>query len=178
MSWAAWPRSSSWANSQVEVSTDIWNGSWSTTQSEITGPECYGWLINRMPASNTYKRSASLALLCAGTGRASSVIVLSSVLAVIGAYCFCPTVFAQTSDFRTAEEPSKTWTATTDLKSGDTTSQHIPVRIIESHSENGNRTLDKRSVEIRETDGHFDPYQDVERETLTVDASTVRTTMR
>jgi hypothetical protein len=52
------------------------------------------------------------------------------------------------------------------------------VRIIESHSENGNRTLDKRSVEIRGTDGHFEPYQDIEKETLTVDASTVRTTMR
>jgi len=52
------------------------------------------------------------------------------------------------------------------------------VRIIESHSENGNRTLDKRSVEIRGTDGHFEPYQDIERETLTVDAFTVKTTMR
>jgi hypothetical protein len=106
------------------------------------------------------------------------VIVFSCVLVVIGAHCFCPNVFAQTSDLQTGKEPSKTWTATTDLKSGDTTSQHIPVRIIESHSENGNRTLDKRSVEIRQTDGHFVPYQDVERETLTVDASTVKTTMR
>jgi hypothetical protein len=52
------------------------------------------------------------------------------------------------------------------------------VRIIESHSQNGNRRLDERSVEIRGTDGHLEPYQDVERETLTVDASTVRTTMR
>ena len=137
-----------------------------------------GWLIDRMPASNTYTRSASLALPCAGAGRASSVIVFSCVLVVIGAHCFCPNVFAQTSDLQTGKEPSKTWTATTDLKSGDTTSQHIPVRIIESHSENGNRTLDKRSVEIRQTDGHFVPYQDVERETLTVDASTVKTTMR
>jgi len=56
--------------------------------------------------------------------------------------------------------------------------ERIPVRIIESHSQNGSRTLDKRSVEIRGTDGHFEPYQDVERETLTVDASTVRTTSR
>ncbi|MGB7865260.1 MAG: hypothetical protein WCF74_17855, partial [Candidatus Sulfotelmatobacter sp.] len=70
------------------------------------------------------------------------------------------------------------WTATTDLKSDDLLPERIPVRIIESHSQNGNRTLDKRSVEIRGTDGHFEPYQDIERETLTVDASTVRTTMR
>jgi hypothetical protein len=131
-----------------------------------------------MPTSNTYARSASLALPCADGGRGSSVVVVSSVLVVIGAYCFCPSIFAQTSDSQTAQEPSKSWTTTTDLKSGDVTSQHIPVRIIESHSEKGNGALDKRSVEIRQTDGHFEPYQDVERETLTVDASTVRTTMR
>src|SRR5271167_1244150 len=131
-----------------------------------------------MPTSNTYVRSASVALLSADGCRASSVVVFACVLVVIGAYCFCPSVFAQTSDSRTAEEPTKSWTATTDLKSDDLTPQRIPVRIIESHSQNGNRTLDKRSVEIRGTDGHFEPYQDVERETLTVDASTVRTTMR
>jgi hypothetical protein len=131
-----------------------------------------------MPASNAYVRSASVALPSADGCRASSVVALGCVLVVIGAYCFCPSVFAQTSDSRTVEEPTKSWTATTDLKSDDLTPQRIPVRIIESHSQNGNRTLDKRSVEIRGTDGHFGPYQDVEKETLTVDASTVRTTMR
>jgi hypothetical protein len=131
-----------------------------------------------MPASNTYLRCALVALPSAGRCRASSVVVFACVLVVIGAYCFCPKVFAQTSDSRTAEEPIKSWTATTDLKSDDLIPQRIPVRIIESHSENGNRTLDKRSVEIRGTDRHLEPYQDVERETLTVDASTVRTTMR
>jgi hypothetical protein len=64
------------------------------------------------------------------------------------------------------------------LKSDDLGPQRIPVRIIESHSQNGNRTMDMRSVEIRGTDGHLEPYQDIESETLTVDASTVRTTMR
>jgi hypothetical protein len=131
-----------------------------------------------MPVSNTYVGSASVALPSAGRCRISRVVAFGCVLIVIGASYFCPGVFAQTSDSRTAEEPTKAWTATTDLKKDDGTPQHIPVRIIESHSENGNRTLDKRSVEIRRTDGHFEPYQDVERETLTVDASTVRTTMR
>ncbi len=65
-----------------------------------------------------------------------------------------------------------------DLKSDNLLPERIPVRIIESHSQNGNLTLDRRSVEIRGTDGHFDPYQDIERETQTVDASTVKTTMR
>ena len=131
-----------------------------------------------MPASNTYARCASVALPSAGRCRASSVVVFGCVLVAICAYCFCPKVFAQTSDSRTAEEPANSWTSTTDLKSDDLIPQRIPVRIIESHSQNGNRTLDKRSVQIRGADGHFEPYQDVEKETLTVDASTVKTTMR
>ena len=109
---------------------------------------------------------------------ASSVLVFSCVLVVIGACYLCPSAFAQTSDSQTAEEPSKSWTATTDLKSDYLAPTRMPVRIIESHSENGNRTLDKRSVEIRRTDGHFEPYQDIERETVQVDGSTVRTTTR
>ena len=126
-----------------------------------------------------YVRSGSIALPSAVEGyRASRVVAFGCVLVFIGAYCFCPSAFAQTSDSRTAEEPTKSWTATTDLKSDDLGPQRIPVRIIESHSQNGNRTLDKRSVEIRGTDGHFEPYQDIERETLTVDPSTVKTTMR
>jgi hypothetical protein len=131
-----------------------------------------------MPTSNTYARSASVALPSGDGCRASGVVVFACVLVVIGAYCLCPSVFAQTSDSPTAEEPTKLWTATTDLKSDDLLPERIPVRIIESHSQNGKRTLDKRSVEIRGTDEHFEPYQDIERETLTVDASTVRTTMR
>src|SRR5208283_904697 len=131
-----------------------------------------------MPASNTYVRSASVALPSAGGCRASSVVAFGCVLLVIGAYCFCPSVFAQTSDSRTAEEPTKSWTATTDLKSDDLIPKRSPVRIVESHSQNGNRTLDKRSVEIRGTDGHFEPYQDIEKETLRVDTSTERITTR
>jgi hypothetical protein len=108
---------------------------------------------------------------------ASSVLVFSCVLVVMGACYLCPSAFAQTSDART-EELSRSWTATTDLKSDYLASERIPVRIIESHSENGNHTLDKRSVEIRRTDGHFESYQDIERETVQVDGSTVRTTTR
>jgi hypothetical protein len=130
-----------------------------------------------MPTSNTYARSASVAPPSGDGCRALSVVVFGCVLVVIGAYCLCPSAFAQISDSRTAEEPTKSWTATTDLKD-DLIPERIPVRTIESHSENGNRTLDKRSVEIRGTDGHFEPYQEIERETLTVDASTAKTTMR
>jgi len=87
-------------------------------------------------------------------------------------------LFAQTSDSPTTKDANQSWTATTDLKSDTLTPQRIPIRITESHSQNGNRSLDKRSVDIRGTDGRLGPYQDVERETVTVDASTVRTTTR
>jgi len=130
-----------------------------------------------MLASNPL-RSASVTRPSADFCRAASVIAFGCVFVVIGTYCFCSSVFAQTSDSPIAEKPTKSWTATTDLKSDDLIPERLPVRIIESHSQNGNRTLDKRSIEIRGTDGHFEPYQEIERETLTVDASTVKTTMR
>jgi hypothetical protein len=130
-----------------------------------------------MPASNTYARFAFARRSVDGC-RALGVVAFGCVLVVIGASGFCPSLFAQTSDLGTEGKPTNWWTAITDLKSADLIPERIDVRIIETHSENGNRTLDKRSVEIRGTDGHFEPYQDVERETLTVDASTVRTTMR
>ena len=130
-----------------------------------------------MLASNP-SRSASVTRPSADFCRAASVIAFGCVFVVIGTYCFCSSVFAQTSDSPIAEKPTKSWTATTDLKSDDLIPERLPVRIIESHSQNGNRTLDKRSIEIRGTDGHFEPYQEIERETLTVDASTVKTTMR
>jgi hypothetical protein len=50
-------------------------------------------------------------------------------------------------------------------------------RTVESHTKNGNRTVDKQSVEILRS-GSYEPYQDIERETTQVDASTSRTTVR
>ncbi|MGB8773248.1 MAG: hypothetical protein WCC78_03855 [Terriglobales bacterium] len=66
------------------------------------------------------------------------------------------------------------WTSTTDSHNGDAD----PIRTIESHSQSGNRTLDKQSVERRGDDGGFVPYQDIEKETVQVDAATVRTITR
>ena len=123
------------------------------------------------------RRFARQSAACSSRG--IGALRLGRVLLMIGGLCCCGlSLVAQTSDSRTAEESTKSWRATTNLKSDDLIPERIPVRIIETHSENGNRTLDKRSVEIRGTDGHFEPHQDIERETLTVDASTERTTMR
>lgn len=96
------------------------------------------------------------------------------LFAVAGYLCLGLSTSAQTADFQTTEDANKSWTATTDSERKDVN----PVRIIESHSQNGNHTVDKRSVKIRGSDGHFEPYQDIETETLQVDATTVRTIAR
>ena len=96
-------------------------------------------------------------------------------LLVFGAYLLSGfTLVAQTSDSAPKDDPNKSWTATTDSKSDHTN----PARVVESHIQNGNRTVDNRSVEIRGSGGHFEPYQDIETEALQVDDTTVRTTMR
>jgi hypothetical protein len=53
-----------------------------------------------------------------------------------------------------------------------------PTRIVETHTQDGARTIDKRSVEIRRLDGHFEPYLEIEKETVQVDTTTVRATTR
>lgn len=112
------------------------------------------------------------------TCRGLRVVPFGCVLVAIGAYCLCSSASAQATNSRTAEESTHSWTTTTELKSDDLMPERLPVRIIESHSQKGNRTQDRRSVQIRGTDGRFEAYQDIERETLTVDASTTRTTIR
>jgi hypothetical protein len=97
---------------------------------------------------------------------------------IAGLCCCALTVFSQATDGATADEQNSSWTATTDLKSGDLLSTRIPVRITENHRQNGNRTVDERSVQIRGVDGRLAPYQEIETETLQVDSTTVRTTIR
>ena len=96
------------------------------------------------------------------------------MLLAIGAY-FCSNlaVWAQTSDSQTGDA-NKSWSATTESQSDNVS----PTRTIESHTQSGNRTLDKQTVQRRGFDGKFEPYQDVEKETVQVDATTVRTTTR
>lgn len=107
--------------------------------------------------------------------RALSGVPLRWIVFAIGAYfCFGPTLLAQTSDSRITEDPNQSWTATTDLKGNNVN----PTRIIESHNLAGDRTLDTQSIQIRGFYGRFEPYQDIEKETVRLDASTVRTTTR
>jgi hypothetical protein len=96
------------------------------------------------------------------------------MLLAIGAYlCSGLALWAQASDSQT-DEANKSWTATTESQSDNVN----PTRTIESHTQSGNRTVDMQSVQRRGSDGHFEPYQDIEKETVQVDAATVRTTTR
>ncbi len=95
------------------------------------------------------------------------------LLAISLYFCSNVTLWAQTSDSPTGNA-HKSWAATTESQSDNVN----PTRTLESHTQNGNRTLDKQSVQRRGSDGHFEPYQDVEKETVQVDATTVRTSTR
>ena len=76
------------------------------------------------------------------------------MLVTIGA-CFYSSLalWAQTSDSQTGDA-NKSWTYTTESQGDNVNS----TRTIESHTQSGNRTLDKQSVEPRGSDGHFEPY--------------------
>ncbi len=94
-------------------------------------------------------------------------------LVIAASLCLGLTVFAQATEAPKSDAENKSWTTTTELNTN-----HVnPTRVIESHTENANRTVDKQSVQILRS-GHFEPYQDIEKETVQVDASTVRTTTR
>src|SRR5208282_4356777 len=78
------------------------------------------------------------------------------------------------SDNSQSNAANQSWTATTESQRQN----EDPMRTIESHAQSGNRTFDKQSIERRGSDGLFVPYQDIEKETVQVDASTVRTITR
>lgn len=102
--------------------------------------------------------------------RWSSRLILFSVGACVW---FSQGVRGQMPD-STAAGSDKAWTITTDSTSADTN----PVRTQQSHTERGNTTIDVQSVQRRGPDGRFEPYQDIETETVRVNATTVRTITR
>lgn len=108
----------------------------------------------------------------ARASRAARLVQL--VLLAMWAYFYSATgLCSQTSDSQTGGG-STSWTATSESQSDNAN----PTRTTESHTQSGNRTLDKQALQRRGSDGQFEPYQDIEKETLQVDAATVRTTTR
>jgi hypothetical protein len=95
------------------------------------------------------------------------------LLAIWACCCSSLGLWAQTSDSQTSDA-NKSWTDTTDSQSDNLN----PTRTVESHTQSGNRTLDSQAVQRRGSGGQFEPYQDIEKETVKLDANTVRTTTR
>jgi hypothetical protein len=82
-------------------------------------------------------------------------------------------LWAQTSDSQ-ASDANKSWNIATESQGGSVN----PTRTLKSHSQSGNRTVDNQSVQRRGANGDFEPYQDIEKTTVQVSPTTVRTTTR
>ncbi len=92
--------------------------------------------------------------------------------AVVTCLCSALATRAQTSDTQT--DANKSWRVNTDSQNENLN----PTRIFKSHTQSGNRTVDNQSIQRRVAGGDFEPYQDIERTTVQVNATTMRTTTR
>jgi len=113
-----------------------------------------------------------------GRGGNLFLLVLAETLLWLAAgtgvsFCSSVVVWAQTADSQESGS-DKSWTATTD----STESYANPTHTIRSHTQNGNRTVDVRSLQTQGTDGNLTPYQDIETETFRVNATVTRITTR
>src|ERR1700681_772224 len=127
-------------------------------------------------ARHGHKQFGRVGRQCSGDSPDSSRMARLGqlMLLAIGIYfCSSPALWAQTSDSQREAAPNS-WAATTETQSGNIK----PTPTIESHTQSGNRTLDKQSLQRCGSDGQFEPYQDVEKETVQLDATSVRTITR
>jgi hypothetical protein len=85
----------------------------------------------------------------------------------------CGTLWAQASDSQ-GSGANKSWTTTTESQNADAN----PTRTTETHKQNGNRTTDTQSIQRKGFDGHYEPYLDIETETVQVDTGTTKTITR
>src|SRR6266480_7329862 len=63
-----------------------------------------------------------------------------------------------------ASDANQSWTATSESQSANTN----PTRTTESHKQSGNRTVDTQNVERLGPNGHYEPYLDIEKESIQV----------
>ena len=88
--------------------------------------------------------------------------------------CIAQTCFAQSAD-PSDSNANKSWNATSEQRGPASFS---PTRTTESHTQVGGRTVDKQTIELRGADGRYEAYRDIEKESVRVDATTVRTVER
>jgi len=102
-------------------------------------------------------------------GDASRFIILAASVFVF----FSAAIWAQTP-VSPPSDANQSWTVTREFH----TENALPTRTVKSHLQEGNRSVDKQSVEQLGFDGHFEPYQDTETESVQVNSTTVRTITR
>ena len=95
------------------------------------------------------------------------------ILAVSVFVCFSAAIWAQTP-VSPPSDANESWTVTRESHTEDV----LPTRTVESHVQEGNRSVDKQSAERLGLGGHFEPYQDTETESVQVNPTTVRTITR
>src|SRR5216683_5278901 len=102
-----------------------------------------------------------------------AVIRFASLTAAILLFCtLIPSLGAQTSEAPAAEPQA--WTKTTESHPANLN----PTRTTESHQGSSKDSVDKQSVERLGADGHYEPYYDIEKESVQVNGTTVRTIER
>ncbi len=97
------------------------------------------------------------------------------VVLVLALMQLCAHAQAQSSSDASTGSASQSWTATTQQQ---LPSNENPTRTSETHTQSGNRTVDNQRIENMGTDGHYEPYLDIQKEAVKVDANTVRTVVR
>ncbi len=96
------------------------------------------------------------------------------VVALVAYLCSSVGLAQSNSSSNSNDSGNQSWNSTTEIHNANAD----PLRTTESHTRSGNRTTDKQSVLRRAADGSYQPYQDVERETVEVGDGTVRTITR
>jgi hypothetical protein len=95
-------------------------------------------------------------------------LLIQSITSVI--LCVASVVCAHARDPQ-QNNTNESWAVTTQTSRDNTN----PSRTTESHAESGNRSVDKQSMEVLGPDGEYQPYSEIEKETIHVNATTTRT---
>lgn len=82
-------------------------------------------------------------------------------------------IFTLVTGYASAQSSDQSWKANSSQQS--TSGNLNPLRSRESHTESNGRIVDKQSVERLGPDGRYVPYLDVEKESVKINATTVRT---
>ena len=98
-------------------------------------------------------------------------LLIRSMIAMV--FCIGSALFAQAQNAQ-PNDANESWTASTQTSVDNSN----PARTTETHTKSGNRSVDKKRVEVLGPDGHYQPDSDTEKETIQVNATTTHTVVR